>query len=227
MTQKPPTSNPFGNPPASRPTPPGTARTGSLPPSRPVTPPRTPYTPGSTLPSRFGPARTTWEIFPFSSMIVRFSLDGLGGSLGHILGGSVAENIGTYDTIIQTIERNHEAIAALSASLETAWETYALKGAVLVYPWEQDSQQVILANARVTNMKAVCLRALDPLLVLNVLARSRTNLLQPRAPLALEQAYLERSLFTDDARLVRLVQSTGYFEEPIPEETKTDEDIEE
>jgi hypothetical protein len=228
MTQKPPTSNPFGNQPGSRPpTPlPGANRPGSLP-QRPTPAPRTPYTPGSTLASRFGPARTAWEILPFSPVVARFSLEGLGGSLQRILGSDLADNIGTYDAIIHSIEKNKDAMNALVASLETTWASCALTGAILVHAWEQDTKQVILAHAKVTNEKAMCLRALDPLLVVNVLARSRTNLLQPRAPLALEQAYLERSLISDDARLVKLVQSSGYFEELIPEEAKTDEDIEE
>jgi hypothetical protein len=231
MTQKPntPTANPFGNQPAARPgTPlPSANRPGNLPAPRPAPTPRTPYTPGSSLSSRFGPARTAWEILPFNSLIVRFSLDGLGGSLQRILGSDQNGSTGTYDTIIRSIEKNRDAMNALVTSLEAAWESYELKGAILVSPWEQDTRQVILTHAKTTNVKAMCLRAFDPLLVLNVLARSRTNLLQPRAPLALEQTYLERSLITDDARLVKLVQCSGYFEEVIPEEARTDEDIEE
>ena len=106
-------------------------------------------------------------------------------------------------------------------------EGYTLKGAMLVYPWEEERKQVILAHARTNNTRAVCLRAIDPLLVLNVLARARTNLLQPRAPLALEASYLERALITDDSRLLKLAQLTGYIEEVIPEEAKLDEDAEE
>jgi len=231
MTQKPntPTSNPFGNQPGSRPPSPlpGTNRPGNLPAPRPTPAPRTPYTPGSTLASRFGPARTAWEILPFNSTVVRFSLEGLGGSLQRILGGDQNANIGTYDSIIQSVEKNRDAMNALVTSLEATWESYALKGAILVTPWEQDTRQVIVTHAKIANMRAMCLRALDPLLVLNVLGRSRTNLLQPRAPLALERAYLERSLITDDARLLALVQNSGYFEEIIPEEAKNDEDIEE
>lgn len=233
MTQKPstPASNPFGNSSGSRPPAslPGTPRPGGLPTPapRPAPTPRTPYTPGSTLASRFGPARTAWEILPFGTVVVRFSLEGLGGSLQRILGDDISENVGTYESIIHSIEKNRDVMNALVAKLETAWESYALTGAVLVRPWEQDTHMVILAHAKIANVKAMCLRALDPLVVLNVLARSRANLLQPRAPLAIEQAYLERSLISDDPRLVKLVQGSGYFEELIPEEAKTDEDIEE
>ncbi len=232
MTQKPNTpSSPFGTQSGSRPpgTLPGASRPGGLsaPPTRPTPPPRPPYTPGSTLASRFGPARTTWEILPYNMTVVRFSLEGLGGSLQRILGSDLAENTGTYEAIIHSIEKNKDAMNTLVASLETTWASYDLKGAILVSPWVQDSRQVIQTHAKIANVKPLCLRALDPLLVLNVLGRSRTNLLQPRAPLALEQAYLERALITDDVRLVKLVQSSGYFEELIPEEAKPDEDIEE
>jgi hypothetical protein len=59
------------------------------------------------------------------------------------------------------------------------------------------------------------LRALDLLLVMNVLARTRSNILLKTAPLALEQQYLGQSLFTDDARLIALVQATGCVEEAL------------
>jgi hypothetical protein len=160
--------------------------------------------------------------------VARFSLEGLGGSLQRLFGSdSAVSNIGTYDALLQSIEKNREAMKTLAASLDTAWGEYQLAGAILVYPWEQDTRHVILAHAKVSNVKAMCLRALDPLLVLNVLARSRTNLLQPRAPLALEPSYLGRTLISDDERLAKLVQSSGYFEEIIPEEANTDEELEE
>ena len=230
MTQKP-------NQPA---TPFGSSRPGGLPNqsgNRPgglpsPTPPR-PSQPasnsrfGSGLGSRFGPARTSWEILPVSGTIVRFSLEGLGGSLQRLVGDKGSANSGNYETLLQSIEKNRESMKAIISSLNTAWEGYTLKGAMLVYPWEEERKQVILAHARTNNTRAVCLRAIDPLLVLNVLARARTNLLQPRAPLALEASYLERALLTDDSRLIKLAQLTGYIEEVIPEEAKLDEDAEE
>ncbi|HEX2622820.1 MAG TPA: hypothetical protein VHL11_21825, partial [Phototrophicaceae bacterium] len=60
-----------------------------------------------------------------------------------------------------------------------------------------------------------CLRAIDLHLVLNVLARSRSQVLLTRAPLVFSQQYLNRSMMTDDPRLVALVKATGYLEEEM------------
>jgi hypothetical protein len=50
---------------------------------------------------------------------------------------------------------------------------------------------------------------------LNVLARSRSQVLLTRAPLVFSQQYLNRSMMTDDPRLVALVKATGYLEEEM------------
>lgn len=229
MTQKTASgpSNPFNTPArpaAGTPARPGTPAAPLKPPT--PAPPRPAFNPGGTL-SRFGQARTTWEIWPFSETLVRFSLEGLGGSLDRVLGSPLVDSAGTYDLALQSIEKNQQALLALSKGLDDAWEQYHLCGAMLVFSWMQDTRQIILSHAKASGLKAVCLRALDPILVLNVLARTRTNLLQPRAPLAFDKSYLERSLISTDARLVRLVQASGYFEEVIPDETKSEEELEE
>jgi hypothetical protein len=233
MTQKPnQPASPFSSSrPSGLPAAPG-ARPGlpaSTQPQRPApAPPATSSRFGSGLGgSRFGPSRTTWEILPVSGLIVRFSLDGLGGSLQRIIGDKAPANMGSYDSLLHSIEKNRESMKALTSNLNAAWESFELKGAMLIYPWEDERKQVILSQAHTSGTRALCLRAIDPLLVLNVLARARTNLLQPRAPLALEASYIERSLFADDSRLIKLAQLTGYIEEIIPEEAKLDEDAEE
>jgi hypothetical protein len=53
------------------------------------------------------------------------------------------------------------------------------------------------------------LDAADPLLVLNVLGRTRGPVLIARAPLALEPAFLERELISRDARLLALARGEG------------------
>lgn len=59
-----------------------------------------------------------------------------------------------------------------------------------------------------------CLRAIDVGLVINVLARVRSQVLVADTPLALETGFLERSLITEDPRLVGLAIATGYIQEP-------------
>lgn len=58
-----------------------------------------------------------------------------------------------------------------------------------------------------------CLRAIDPAVVLNVLARARGQVLVENTALALETAFLERSYITDDPRVIALVRATGYVSE--------------
>lgn len=53
------------------------------------------------------------------------------------------------------------------------------------------------------------LRSMDLVLALNVLARSRSQLLLANAPLVFSQQYLNRSLVIDDPRLTALAQATG------------------
>ncbi len=77
--------------------------------------------------------------------------------------------------------------------LEAAWDGYGLRGACHVYAWRDD-----------ITSRPVSVR--DPLLVLNVLGRTRAQVLLATAPLALEPDFLERELASDDPRLVALAR---------------------
>lgn len=70
-----------------------------------------------------------------------------------------------------------------------------------------------LAEKHTAMKKVMCLRAIDMCLVLNVLARTRGNILVRNTPLALESTFMEREYVTDDPRIVALVQATGCLEE--------------
>ncbi len=188
----------------------------------PQTPPPfgTPSTPGSRLAStstkpRFGSSAMTREILPLGETLVCFSLEGLGGSLKYLMGDDAPATGGNYEAVLQTIENNTRTLEKLKHTLDDVWSEYQLKGAILVYLWKPNTREIISANAIVRNTRPIFLRAFDPLLVMNVLARSRENLLQPRAPLSFDKSYLERALISDDPRLLRLVQISGYFEEVV------------
>ena len=58
-----------------------------------------------------------------------------------------------------------------------------------------------------------CIRAIDPAFVLNVLARSRSNIVVATTPLALESGFLKPSYVCDDPRIVSIARATGYIEE--------------
>ncbi len=175
-------------------------------------------------PPRFGPAQTNWEVLPTSDIYVRFTLEGMGGSLQRIPGDLSAS--GTYETALRSMENNRDALNQLTRTLNEAWEGCNLMGALLVYPQIDEQNQVIAETLKAAGARAVYLRALDPLLVLNVLARTRNHLLQTRAPLAFDDTVLHRALLADDPRLIRLVQDTGYIEEAIPHQPEPVEDTE-
>ncbi|HLV37017.1 MAG TPA: hypothetical protein VKY59_17970 [Spirillospora sp.] len=184
--------------------------------------PASPSTPATSqfastgLRSRFGANALTWEILPLGDVLVCFSLEGLGGSLRHLIGDDLPDTGGNYDALLQTIENDAKTMNKVRKKLDRIWQGYDLKGAMLVHPWKNTTRDVILASAKINNTRPVFLRAFDPLLVINVLARTRENLLQPRAPLSFDKTYLERTLISDDQRLVRLVQLSGYVEEVVP-----------
>ena len=56
--------------------------------------------------------------------------------------------------------------------------------------------------------------ATDRALIINVLARARSCLLLPDVPLELGNAFIARTLWSDDPRLVALARQTGVEEIP-------------
>lgn len=98
--------------------------------------------------------------------------------------------------------------------LEEAWSGYALAGAMLVYTWREPAPVPEEGAAPTEDGPGGgSLVATDPLLVLNVLGRSRGGLLLARAPLFLDEERLARIVASDDPRLVRLARRTGVREE--------------
>jgi hypothetical protein len=176
--------------------------------------------PGSGLPSRFGATQVELVIQPIQDTLIRFKLEGLGGPLHELLGAEITGEAGSYAELSKVIAENRAAAAHLTAELDRYWSGLELHGAALVYIWEEDIERAVQAR------RPTLLRALDARLVLNVLARTRAHLLQPRSPLALEPPYLDRVLCSDDPQLIRLVKASGYFEEPpLPHPTpQLDED---
>lgn len=175
-------------------------------------------------PPRFGQTQTEWETIPTATTCVRFSLAGLGGSLRGLLTGT-AHN--SFLATLQELEPENETYQQIRQTLDTAWAEYNLTGAMLVYNFSAATDEIIVETARLIGAKAAYWRAVDPLLVLNVLARSRANLLQAHAPLSFDEEHLKRTLISDDPRLIRLVEDTGYFEESIPQAAHNSEDLDE
>jgi hypothetical protein len=83
-------------------------------------------------------------------------------------------------------------LTSLAERLDRAWAPRALRGAALLY-----------AGIASPHLRGRACR--DALLVLNVLARARGNVLLPDAPLVLQAGALNRHVVTDDPRLTALV----------------------
>lgn len=238
--QQPPATNPpkpasgsiFGTG-SSRP--PGAGTTS---PSIPGTKPASSF--GSVLRSRLGTTGLEWPIVPVMDTLIRFDLNGLGDPFHRLLGKGLAVEYGDFKAVTHALEAGGEAVNALEVRLDEAWQTYNLRGAILFYPWRDDLKRAVISRPTAdkpprtppredddefffeddedtpnTPIVPACLRAIDLLLVLNVLARTRAQILLATAPLSFEQSYLERSLVTDDPRLVALARATGYVEEAL------------
>lgn len=178
------------------------------------------------LGTRFG-SRAVWEILPLNDTLVCFDLPAVADALlaQHDL--PDVEDAEPGDAFLSALENQKALAEIVKTELDDEWDTYHLRGAVLVYAWREDIRQAV--NARLMAIKAsgTYVRSLDPLLVLNVLARARTTLLLANAPLALERSFLNRAILSDDPRLVKLARSKPFSEEPFTEQESGEHEDEE
>jgi hypothetical protein len=176
----------------------------------------------------------SWQIIPVFPQMVRFELNGIGDPFYRVLGKPVSLNLGDPKAVIQALQAGGEDVSELTERLNTAWEQYDLRGAILMYTWREEIRQRPIPPKptpvpstdddgddlddifeEVKRTPITILRSLDVLLVLNILCRTRSNILLPTAALALEGQYLKQSLLTDDPRIVALTRATGAIEEII------------
>jgi hypothetical protein len=161
-------------------------------------------------------------------VIVHFTLDGLGDPFHRILGKRLLVDFGKRDAIVQVFEAGGADVDEIRSRLDIAWAEYSFSGALMLYPWNDNLPHVMAGRlppgsddddetryADDNRRSPVLLRAVDSLLVLNVLGRARANILLPETALVLEKGYLSLSLMSDDPRLISLVQATGYVEESL------------
>lgn len=198
-----------------------------------ATPP--PATPAARPLSRspFGAPRVNWQIIPVFQHLVRFELNGLGDPFYRVLGKPVSLQLGDSKAVMQALQSGGEDVAELTRRLDSAWQEYKLQGAVLMYNWREelrqrgatkpppppsdtdDSDDLDEVFGEIKHTPVTIMRSLDVILVLNLLCRTRANILLPTAALALEGQYLKQSLMTDDPRIVALARATGCIEEII------------
>ena len=125
------------------------------------------------------------RVDPIDTRLASFSLDDMGPELSRIV---QRRTRATQRLTLATFVCGNGA-ASLTERLNHAWALLALRGAVLLYAGVSGPRSVAVTPCR------------DPLLVLNVLARARGDLLLPDAPLVLQPRALDRRVVTDDPRL--------------------------
>ena len=133
--------------------------------------------------------RTPVEIcvWPLDTRLALFSLDNLGPELSRLGQGRTRA---TQRQTLATFACRGDT-TSLADRLDRAWAPLDLRGAALLYA---GTTSPLFAKA-----------CGDALLVLNVLARARGNVLLPDAPLVLQAGALNRYVMTDDPRLTALV----------------------
>jgi hypothetical protein len=119
------------------------------------------------------------------------------------------------EQIIDALEIDRALVERLKPRLDAAWESYHLKGALLLYAWRDELRSAINGRLSALRQPTTYLLVVDPVLILNVLGRSRAGLLLAGAPLALDRVFLNRSMASDDHRLISLAQASGCVEMPI------------
>lgn len=220
-----------------------------LPPNPPTPPSNVPPRPPSGLFGATGRpnSRVTWEIIPTSDVVARIELPPIGAAVMAYVGISYptipdddALTAEENDIMRRTLEKmlpNQTAMilsealdkdAALESDLrerlDAAWEAWGFSGAALVHTWSEKARVAYVTRLQAIGQPTVALRPTDPALVLNLLARARSTVLIAHAPPALERAFLERPIYSDDPRLVALVQATGYEEVPLVEPPALEEE---
>jgi hypothetical protein len=169
-----------------------------------------------------------YALLPLRGLAIRFELKGLGDPFYRLLAHDVNAENSDSRLVVRKLEQGGDDVKAIQALLDNAWEKYAFKGAAMVYPMENEALIKQLNAPNVMPKKDIfdddddsekkeeppkpavkILRAIDMVLVLNILGRARTQVLIGTSPMMFNQHYLNRAIVTDDPRLVALAMATG------------------
>jgi hypothetical protein len=149
-----------------------------------------------------GPKRTSvqWQVLPITPVSVRFSMN-------EEVKRRVSALLKAGELSLEEIEENSSSLIPI---LEGFWMKQPLNGAVLFSPWKEETGEKPFTSGAGENSDSRLILAVEPLLVLNVLCRSRAGLLLPNLPLSLEVPFLKRDLVTADQRLILLANKEMY-----------------
>ena len=132
-----------------------------------------------------------WQILPDRLGMVRISID-------------LEVNL-RISQLLKKKQFNLQEERDLIPLLDEAWDQYQLKGAIIISPWSEEAAELFDGKSPVKYRLSV-LRTVNPLLVLNILGRSRAKLLLPNVPVSLEPQFLARDVISTDPRLIQMVK---------------------
>ena len=140
---------------------------------------------------------TPWEkievqILPYKLRMVRVSL--------------ITEVNLRISQILKKKQFNLQEELDLIPLLDEAWERYRLRGAIVISPWTEEVADLFDSNSP-WKYRLTMLRTVNPLLVLNILGRSRAKLLLPNVPVSLEPQFLARDVISTDPRLIQIIRA--------------------
>lgn len=132
--------------------------------------------------------RVSCQILPYQPVMARFRMN-------H----EVRYRLGN---VLNKERFNLEREQDLVVQLDAAWQETRLRGAILISAWD-DNVARLFDDDNPQSQRLTLLQPVNPLLVLNVLGRSRAGILLPHFPLSLEPQFINRDLVTCDQRLVQ------------------------
>lgn len=167
-----------------------------------------------------------YALLPLRGVAIRFELKGLGDPFYRLLGHQLNTEYSDCRLVARDLEQGGADVDVLRSLMDEAWCRYGLKGAMIVYQLDNEHLLKQLNAPSMMPKKSVfddddetndeppkpavkIWRAIDMMLVLNVLARARMQILLATSPVVFSQHYLNRSIVSDDPRLVALAMATG------------------
>ena len=186
--------------------------------------------------SRFSRETIAWTIQPLHKTAIRLTLDGLGDPFHRLLGRPLDADASDPGAMVERLENDPALLDELTDALDTAWASYDFSGAALLYPPDShismaytkpvhplpevekdddnsDETQADDDTGEAYESPYTCLRSIDMAFVMNVLARTRANVLAGDTPLALEAAFLTQTYLCDDPRITAIARATGCMKE--------------
>jgi hypothetical protein len=189
-----------------------------------------PVTPLSQLPQVKPPGsiETKWFVKPRSMTVVRFDFAELGDPFFRLLNQPIGVGVMSVESMMTRLNESHELKTQLTQLLDRVWGFFQFKGVIMMYSNHLDIRNAYSYEAFYTpklkqdddgeEVESILpdpkdipqtLRSIDLAFVLNVLCRTRGNILASNTELALETHFLSQCLLCDDPRLVEFSQATG------------------